>query len=170
MMRAFLSEKNMESEEILKQHLLTLLEGKGAHADFEKVIKDIPPKYYGKVIKRLPYSLWQILEHIRFTQHDILDYMVSPYYEEPNWPDAYWPSSPEPPSDSAWEESVKQYRNDLSRLKEMLNHKKLNVLKFLPHGNEGHTYLREFLLVADHTSYHLGEMVLIRRLLKIWND
>ena len=115
----------------------------------------------------LPYSPWQLIEHIRMAQHDILDFCVNTSYREKKWPDDYWPSYPAPPSDAAWDESVASYVRDRDALKRLARDPQIDLTAKIPHGN-GQTYLREILLVADHTSYHVGQLVLVRRLLGIW--
>jgi hypothetical protein len=115
----------------------------------------------------LPYSPWQIVEHIRITQRDILDFCVNPDYEEMNWPADYWPTSAAPPDDAAWDESIRQYKADRAALQQLAADTSLDLTSRIPHGT-GQTYLRELVLVADHTAYHLGELVVVRRLLQIW--
>src|SRR5262249_30890943 len=113
------------------------------------------------------YSAWQLLEHIRVTQHDILDFCRNPNYKEPHWPDDYWPKNPAPPSKQAWDESVAAYRRDCDALKALAVDTTVDLLGKVPVGH-GQTYLRELLLVADHTAYHLGELVVLRRALGAW--
>ena len=114
-----------------------------------------------------PVSAWELLEHLRITQHDILDFCRNPDYEELEWPADYWPRSPQPPDEGTWDESVRQYRRDRKELQQIATDASLDLLATIPHGS-GQTYLRELLLAADHASYHIGELVLVRRLLGIW--
>lgn len=157
----------MTPESAIREQLAAVLAWTDAHVDFEAAAADIPPDVRGTRPAGLPYSAWQLLEHLRITQRDILDFCVNPAYNELNWPDDYWPRSPEPPSDSAWDESIRQYREDRAAMQKLATDPAVDLLAKIPHGT-GQTYLREVLLVADHTAYHVGELVLLRRLLGIW--
>jgi hypothetical protein len=143
------------------------LDWEDAHAGFDKVIGGLPRKLRGQVPAGLPYSPWQLLEHIRLTQQDILEFCLNPAYEERNWPDDYWPKSPSPPSAKAWDQSVARFREDREALKQLALNPSVDLMKVVPSG-ENQTYLRELLLVADHTAYHLGELVVVRRALGAW--
>jgi uncharacterized damage-inducible protein DinB len=138
-----------------------------AHADFDAAVKDFPPALRGRRLEGLPYSAWQILEHLRIAQHDILDFSRNAKYKEMKWPDDYWPSSPEPPDDAAWDCSVAASRRDRRAVQKMAADPKVRLDKRIPHGT-GQTYLREILLVLDHNAYHVGELVMLRRLLGAW--
>jgi hypothetical protein len=144
-----------------------LLDWEDAHAGFDKVVGGLPRKLRGQVPPGLPYSPWQLLEHIRLTQQDILEFCLNPDYEERNWPDDYWPKNPSPSSATAWDESVARFREDRETLKQLALNPSVDLLKVVPAG-ENQTYLRELLLVADHTAYHLGELVVVRRALGAW--
>ena len=144
-----------------------LLDWEDAHAGFEKVVGGLPPKLRGQVPPGLPYSPWQLLEHLRLTQRDILDFCVNPDYEERSWPDDYWPTSTSPPSARDWDESVTRFREDREQLKQLALNAGVDLLATVPAG-EDQTYLRQLLLVADHTAYHLGELVVLRRVLGAW--
>jgi uncharacterized damage-inducible protein DinB len=157
-----------DGDRVIRTHVATLLDWQNAHADFEAAVAGVPPELRGQRPSGLPHSLWELLEHVRLCQWDILDYCVNPDYREGTWPGDYWPASAEPPSPDAWDESVAAFRHDLATLKRMANDPKIDLtspLPFAPHA----TYLRELLLVADHTAYHVGQMVTVRRLLGIWN-
>ena len=151
----------------LHDHLVRLIDWGEAHAEYDAAVAGIGPEHRGKTAPGLPYSPWQLIEHIRIAQHDILDFCVNASYREKKWPDDYWPSYPAPPSDAAWDESVASYVRDRDRLKQLGRDSTFDLTAKIPHGN-GQTYLREVLLVADHTSYHVGQLVLVRRLLGIW--
>jgi hypothetical protein len=144
-----------------------LLDWEDAHAGFDKVVGGLPWKLRGQVPSGLPYSPWQLLEHIRLTQRDILDFCLNPAYEERHWPDDYWPKGPSPPSARAWDESVAGFRTDREELKRLALNPSVELTGKVPAG-QGQTYLRELLLVADHTAYHLGELVVVRRALGAW--
>jgi DinB family protein len=156
------------TDNALRKQLAAILDSKDAHADFDTAIANMPAKDRGVRPEKLPYSAWQLLEHLRMAQHDILDFCVNPDYEEMKWPDDYWPASPEPPNGAAWEASIRQYREDRAALERMALDTSVDLLAKIPHGS-GQTYLRELLLVADHAAYHLGELVILRRLLGNWN-
>lgn len=144
-----------------------LLDWEDAHAGFDKVVSGLPRKLQGQVPPGLPYSPWQLLEHIRIAQQDILEFCVNPDYEERHWPDDYWPKNPSPPSPSAWDESVAGVRQDREALKQLALNPGVDLMGKVP-ASEDQTYLRELLLVADHTAYHLGELVVVRRALGAW--
>jgi DinB family protein len=144
-----------------------LLDWEDAHASFDKVVSGLPRKVQGQVPAGLPYSPWQLLEHLRLTQHDILDFCLNPAYKELRWPEDYWPKDASPPSADAWDKSVAGFREDRKALKQLALNPSIDLLGKVPAG-EDQTYLRELLLVADHTAYHLGELVVVRRALGAW--
>jgi uncharacterized damage-inducible protein DinB len=149
----------------LKSELTEFLTTSGAHADFEKAIKGFPLEDAGKRPKGVPWSAWQLLEHMRIAQADILEYISSPDYTEKKWPDEYWPKNPSPDSPEAWSKTVNAIRRDRKKLLTLLE--KSDPLKPIKFANNK-TLLKELLLVADHDAYHLGELVLLRRLLGNW--
>lgn len=157
----------MDTSSSLRDHLARLLDWRDAHVAFDVVVEGVPAELRGIRPEGLPYSLWELLEHVRFAQRDILDFCRDPEYREPKWPDAYWPETPAPPSAGAWEAAVRQVREDRNAMKTLATDPKVDLFVTIPHGS-GQTYLREVLLAADHTAYHVGQMVLIRRLLGIW--
>jgi len=138
---------------------------KGAHLDLETALKDFPVELRGAKPSGAPYSAWQLLEHMRIAQEDILDFSRNPNYKEKKWPDDYWPANAAPPNDHAWAKSIQQFDADLHQLQELVADTKNDLLLKLPHGT-GQTLLREALLVADHNSYHLGQLVLLRKMLE----
>src|SRR4051812_16818830 len=153
----------MSNESEIREHLSRVLGWEEAHAGFDAAVGEIPPAARGKVPAGLPYSPWQLLEHIRRTQHDILDFCRNPKYEEMKWPDDYWPKAAAPPSTGAWDESIAGFLADRAALQQMATDPGIDLTARIPHGS-GQTYLRELLLVADHSAYHLGELVIVRRL------
>ncbi len=157
-----------KEDDVICNELIRGLEGKGAHADFDTAVANIPKELYGKSVRGVPYTLWQLLEHIRMSQWDILDYMRNPDYQEKIWPDDYWPKEKGPASDKEWDVSVKQYRKDLADLKKLVKASKGKILDPLPHIKKGPSVFHEVLLVIDHNSYHIGQLILIRRLLGAW--
>jgi hypothetical protein len=157
----------MSQDQSLRNHLIKLLDWGDAHAAFDRVVGNVPLDKQGVRLERLPYSLWQLLEHIRLAQYDILDFCRNPKYKQLKWPDDYWPRAEAPPNPDAWKQSVAAIEADRQALIELIEDPKLDLFAIIPHG-DGQTYLREILLVADHGAYHLGEMVALRRLLRIW--
>jgi uncharacterized damage-inducible protein DinB len=155
-------------EPAVRDHLARALSWAEAHMSLDDAVADLPAPLRGRKPDGLPYSPWQLLEHIRITQHDILDFCRNPNYKEIAWPDDYWPKSAAPPSDSAWDASVRQIRNDRAGLEALARDESLDLAARIPHGT-GQTYLREILLVIDHTAYHMGELIVVRRLLGAWS-
>ncbi|HYQ96295.1 MAG TPA: DinB family protein [Candidatus Eisenbacteria bacterium] len=151
----------------LREHVLKLLDWEDAHVGFDAAVGGISAEHRGAAPAGVPFSPWQLLEHVRITQQDILDFCRNPAYKERSWPKDYWPSAPAPPTRSAWEESVTAYRRDRDALKKLAGDSSIDLFARIPHGS-GQTYLRELLLVADHSSYHVGQLVLVRRALGIW--
>jgi hypothetical protein len=154
-------------EKAVRGFLSTLLSWEDAHVGFDAAVADIPPDLQATQPAGLPYSPWQLVEHLRITQHDILDFCVNPKYAEMAWPDDYWPRTPAPVGASAWDESVRRFQQDRKALQHMAADPGIDLNAKIPHGS-GQTYLRELILVADHSSYHIGQLVLVRRLLGIW--
>jgi uncharacterized damage-inducible protein DinB len=156
--------------QVLRSQLVELLSSANAHASLDQVLANFPPEHRGTVPKGLPYSAWQLLEHIRIAQKDILDFSTNEdgHYRELKWPDEYWPKDPNPPSRSAWDESVKQIRSDRERFEELLQNPKTDLAATFPWG-DGQNLIREALLIADHATYHTGELLVLRRLLGTWN-
>lgn len=157
----------MHTDASLRKHLAAVLNWKDAHVSFDDAVKGIPTRFRGVQPPALPYSPWQLLEHIRLAQADILDFCRNPDYCAPKWPDEYWPQSPTPPDSRAWQLSVSSYRADLRSLGKLLDDTAIDFYSEIPHG-QGQTYLREILLIADHTAFHVGELVVVRRLLGVW--
>jgi DinB superfamily len=153
--------------EPLRAQLAALLDWEDAHGAYESAVEGLPPALRGRTPPGLPYSPWQLVEHLRITQHDILDFCRNPAYEEMSWPAEYWPAGAAPPSDRAWNESLQAFRRDREHLKALATDPSIDLLARIPHGT-GQTYLRELLLVADHNSYHVGQLIAVRRLLGAW--
>ncbi|HZP03766.1 MAG TPA: DinB family protein [Terracidiphilus sp.] len=151
----------------LRQHLLDLLTGSNAHADFEAAVKDLPADLRGKRPKGADHSPWELLEHLRIAQWDILDFSRNPKYEQQPWPGSYWPSSPTPPDEKAWDKSVRAFRKDLKTFCDLIADPNTDLYAKIPHG-DGQTILREALLIADHNAYHVGQLILVRKLLGAW--
>ena len=151
----------------IRSSLARLLDWEDAHAGFDKVVAGLPADLRGKVPPGLPYSAWQLLEHLRITQEDILQFCIDPEYHERSWPHDYWPKAPAPPSSAAWDVSVAGFRRDREALKRLALDTEIDLTARVPAGTD-QTYLRELLLVADHTAYHVGQLVVVRRALGAW--
>jgi predicted RNase H-like HicB family nuclease len=157
----------MKKEQPLREHVVYLLKGEGAHADFETTVKELPSHLQRKRPLGLPHSPWELLEHLRIAQWDILEFTRDPKHVSPEWPSGYWPTSPEPPDSHAWGKSVAAFRASLDAMIALVQDESTELIAPLPHDPEK-TVLREALLLADHNAYHLGQLVLVRRLLGAW--
>ncbi len=157
----------IENDASLREHLLSLLKGGNAHVDFESAIIDFPADLRGKRPKGAEHSVWEVLEHLRVAQWDILEFSRDPKHKSPDWPVGYWPTSKTPSDEKAWDKSVRAFRKDLKAMCDLVADEKTDLCAKIPHG-DGHTLLREALLLADHNAYHIGELVLLRRLLGAW--
>jgi uncharacterized damage-inducible protein DinB len=153
------------NDQPIREHLTKLLAWEDAHVGFDAAIADIPESFRGT--RAGAHSPWELLEHIRLAQHDILDFSRNRDYKEMEWPRDYWPSTPAPPSAAAWDESVAAVRRDREALQQLAQDASLDLTQKIPHGT-GQTYLREVLLVVDHTAYHVGQLVMVRQALGIW--
>jgi uncharacterized damage-inducible protein DinB len=159
----------MTDEAVLRELLRRLLAWEDAHVGFDAAVGGIPPQLRGRQPAGVPYSPWQLVEHLRIAQHDILDFCRNPRYEELKWPDDYWPTSAAPHTDDAWDESLRLFRSDRDALQQLAADRSIDLAARIPHGG-GQTYLRELVLAADHAAYHVGQLVLVRRLLGAWKE
>jgi len=157
----------MANDKALRQHLLNTLKGNDAHVNFDAAIKNIPANIRGQRLNGAEHSPWEVLEHLRITQRDILDFSRKANHKSPDFPGGYWPNTQAPPSEKAWEQSVQAFRGDLEALCELVANPTTDLFATVPSG-DSQTVLREALLAADHNAYHLGELVLVRRLLGAW--
>jgi hypothetical protein len=151
----------------LRDHLLYLLQGGGAHVDFVAAVADLPAGLRGGKVAGLPHTPWRLLEHLRIAQWDILEFCRNPRHVSPTFPEGYWPKGDAPPDDAAWNGSVAMFRADLRAMQDLVADPATNLFAPLPHG-KGQTVLREALLAADHNAYHLGQLIVVRRLLGAW--
>lgn len=152
-----------ESADVRKQ-LLDAIRGHQAHIEFSAAVKDFPAELQGKKPAGAPHSAWQLLEHLRIAQSDILEFSRNPKHISPNWPEGYWPRTEAPPNARAWSESVAAFERDRKEFLALVADPKLDLFQRFPHG-EGQTLLREALLVASHNSYHLGQLVFLKKML-----
>ena len=156
-----------DHDKALRQHLLSLLQGGGAHAKFEEVIRKVPAKLRGAKAAGLPHSPWMLLEHMRIAQRDILEFSRNAKHVSPDWPEGYWPRSSAPPNPAAWSQSVKNFTRDRKAMQALVSAPGTDLFAEIPWG-DGQTILREALLVADHNAYHLAQLVDVLRALGAW--
>jgi uncharacterized damage-inducible protein DinB len=157
----------MADDKALRAQLVKLLDWGEAHVSFDKAVKGIPASLRGVVPNGWEHSAWQLVEHIRIAQADILEFSITSKYKEKKWPDDYWPKSPAPRTAEAWTRSLAGVRKTRQALRQLANNPRIDLAADIPHGT-GQTYLREILLVAAHNSYHIGQIVALRRQLGIW--
>jgi hypothetical protein len=151
----------------LRQQLVKLLQESEAHAAFDDAVKDMPLESQGKIPKGAEHSPWQLLEHLRIAQRDILEFAIDPKHKSPEFPDGYWPKNPAPPDAKAWKKSANTFRANNKRFCALLIKESTDLFAKIRHG-DGQTLLRQALVAADHNAYHLGQLILVRRLLDAW--
>jgi DinB family protein len=159
--------KSKETADPLREQLISLLRGGNAHITFEDAIERIDPKVRGVKPDGAEHTAWQLLEHMRLAQWDIVEFSRSAKHVSPEWPEGYWPKTDKPPSEAAWKKSVASVKTDRETMIKLVADPKTDLYAKIPHGT-GQNILREALLVADHNSYHLGQLVLLQRLLGAW--
>jgi len=157
----------MKNDKALRSHVLELLKGGHAHADLDSALADFPAKLRGQKPKGSEHTAWQLLEHIRIALWDILEFSRNAKHVSPKWPEGYWPKTEAPPSAAAWNTSIRKVRADQKAMEKLVTSARSDLLAPIPHGT-GQTLLREALLLADHNAYHIGQLVLLRRLLGAW--
>ncbi len=153
------------NDQSLRQHVVNLLHGRGAHETYEKALADFPRRHQGARVPRVPHTPWRLLEHLRIAQWDILEFSRNPKHVSPEFPGGYWPEGDVPPNGNAWDASVVAFHRDLQAMVDLVMDPEIDLFAPLPHG-DGQTVLREALLVSDHNAYHLGQLMLIRRCLE----
>jgi DinB superfamily len=153
----------METQKELRSHLLELLEGKSAHIDLETVLREFPVDAINTRIENAPHTAWELLEHLRIAQHDIVEFSYNSNHVSPKFPDGYWNKTEAKPED--WEKSCEQVLRDLQKMRELIADENNDLLAKIPHG-DGQTIFREALLVADHNAYHLGQIAFLMRILE----
>jgi hypothetical protein len=154
-----------DNDKVLREHLLSLLRGGNAHISFDDFVNGFPVEGCGQKIAGLPYTAWQVLEHIRIAQWDILEFCRNANHVSPKWPEGYWPPPNELGNAELWQETVEKFRGDLKQMEDLVTDPSTDLCVNIPHGS-GQTLMREVLLVADHNAYHLGVLVVIDRMLK----
>jgi len=156
-------------DQALREHLVSLLKGGGAHVHFMDAIDGFPEAKRGAFVEGLRHTVWQLVEHVRIAQRDILEFSRNPKHVSPGFPEGYWPKTPVPPDEAAWEESVQAFQHDLQEMIKLVKNPKTDLCAAIPHG-DGQTILREALLLADHNAYHLGQLIDLRRALGTWPE
>jgi hypothetical protein len=156
-------------EKGLRSELLALLQGGNAHMGFEDAIAEFPPDHINRKPTRLPYSFWHLLEHMRIVQWDILQFVLDPDHVSPPYPDGYWPAEDKKGEQEDWDRTIRGFRKDLLKLQELVSNPKTDFFGPIPHAKE-YTVFREILLAADHNAFHLGEFVILRRIMGIPAD
>ena len=158
----------MNTDEALRKHVLALLDGGQAHMGFDDVVADFPPDKINAYPPNVIYTPWHLIEHIRITQHDILEYVRDPNYVSPDWPVGYWPERSAKTDRAGWQKTIDQFQKDLSDFRAIVADSKTDLVAPMTHGVPGHTILREALLIADHNAYHIGELGILRQVMDAW--
>src|SRR5712691_11285692 len=153
----------------LREHVLYLLDGGGAHARFNDAVKDMPENLRGAKPNGFPHSPWMLLEHLRIAQWDILEFSRNSKHKSPKWPEGYWPKTAAAPRAAAWNKSIQQFCKDLKAMQDLVANPKTDLYARIPWG-DGQTILRQALLLADHNAYHLGQLIDVRRLVGAWKE
>lgn len=157
----------MSADRVVKEQLLALLNGGNAHVTFEQAVADFPSQHINSKAPGFEHSAWELLEHLRICQWDIVEFIRNPTHQSPSWPEGYWPSSNQQADVAQWQRCLKHIRADLKALKDLAAASDTDFYSDLPHA-PGYSILREILIVADHNAYHLGQLVMLRKLLGIW--
>lgn len=159
----------MDSQLLLRKELLNYLKGRHAHALLEDAVKNFPDKMMNEKPQNVPFSFWALLEHIRISQNDVVDFVLHPDYQYKDWPNDYWPGSDKKATKKMWQKTLAEINKDFATLIKIVNNSKTDLLTKIPHG-EGQTIFREAVLVIDHNAYHIGEFILMRRVMGIWKN
>jgi uncharacterized damage-inducible protein DinB len=162
-----MAQTTAKESDAFRKELIAHLTEDHAHAGFDSAVKDFPAELRGKRVEGVPHSAWQLVEHIRIAQWDIIEYALNPKHESPKFPAGYWPKSPEPPDAKAWDKSIAGFRADRKKLAAALD--KMDALAPIPHA-KNQTLASKTILVIDHNAYHVGQLVLLRRLLGAWAE
>ena len=157
----------MGADDVRRTQLLALLDGGHAHMSFDEAIADFPMGQINTTPQNVPYTPWHLLEHLRLTQRDILDFVREASYTEMPWPEGYWPARDAQADPAAWQRTIEQFHEDLREIRAMVADPQTDLEAPLPFGR-GHSLLREILLVADHNGYHIGEFAILRQVMETW--
>ena len=159
----------MNPDQALREHVLNLLKMKGAHMSFDDAVADFPEHLINTCPPNVAYTPWHLLEHLRIAQWDILEYARNPQHVSPQWPVGYWPARDAKTNMAGWNQSIQQFRCDLNDMQVMVSDPNTDLYAPIPHGYDGHTILREALLMADHNAYHVGELAILRQVMGAWS-
>jgi hypothetical protein len=159
--------KSVNQDQAVREHLVNLLKGGGAHVHFMDALDGFPDAKRGAFVEGLKHTGWQLMEHVRIAQWDILEFSRNPKHKSPGFPEGYWPKTPVPPDDVVWDKSVQAFQDDLQEMIRLVKNPKTDLCAPISHG-DGQTVLRQALVLADHNSYHLGQLIDLRRALGIW--
>ena len=159
--------KGSTSDIVVRKQIAQFLEESHAHAGFDAAVKDFPPELRERKPEGFPHTAWQLLEHLRIAQWDILEFSRDGRHKSPKWPEGYWPESEAPPSDKAWDDSVRRFKSDRRAMQKLVLDQSRDLSAIVPHA-QSQTLVREALLLMDHNAYHVGQLVLLRRLLGAW--
>jgi hypothetical protein len=157
----------METDKLVREHVLQVLRGGNAHMTFEQAVADFPMDHINDIFPNGTYTPWHLLEHLRITQWDILDFIRNPNYQEMEWPKDYWPAPGTQATEADWQRSLSQFEDDMGQLQRIASDPQTDLYVRIPHGT-GQTILRELLLVADHNAYHIGEFAIMRQVMDTW--
>jgi DinB family protein len=160
-------DKDRDKDQALRDHLLELLRSRGAHLDFDKATGGLPPELRGAKAPGMAHTVWELVEHLRIAQWDILEFSRNPDHVSPSWPQGYWPAGEAPPDAAAWDRSVETFHRDLQAMQDLVADPRTDLYAKIPWG-DGQTILREAILIADHNAYHLGQIVSVRQALGAW--
>jgi hypothetical protein len=158
----------MDQDQVVRDHLLSLLRGRNAHMNFDDAVADFPLEHINVKPPNVPYTPWHLVEHLRITQWDILEYVRNPQYVSPEWPVGYWPAPDAAADEDAWSRTIALFRRDYQDIEALVRNPDTDLYAPIPHGYGGHTILREVLLVADHNAYHIGELGVLRQVMGAW--
>jgi len=154
-------------DNVVREQIIELMKGGHAHVTLEDAVKDFPSKLRGVKPEGAEHTAWQLLEHMRIAVWDILEFSRDPKHVSPKWPEGYWPKTEKPPSDAAWNKSIASIKKDMEAMQKLVANPKTDLYAKFPHGT-GQNLLREALLIADHNAYHIGQLLLVRRLVGAW--
>ena len=153
----------------IRKQIVELLSGKGAHVSFDEAVAGLPSKLRGTKPEGQPHTAWRLVEHLRIAQWDILEFSRNPKHQSPKWPEGYWPPTDAPPRPADWTASLRRFRADSKAMQDLVADPDNDLFAPIPHG-QGQTLLREAVLVIDHNAYHLGQLIMLRRMLGAWSD
>lgn len=156
------------SDELIREQLVKLLTVQQAHMGFEEAVKDFPAAHYNTRPPKVEYTFWHLLEHLRIAQWDILDYSRNPNYQHIEWPRDYWPAKEATTDASGWQRTVEQFLADRAAMTALIRDPQTDLYAPIAHGYDGHTILREVMVLADHNAYHIGEFAILRQVVGVW--